>query len=66
MKLGIIFSFLSIFENLIKKLWLSKTLRTYEKLGKPWGVVISDTMLKFDDNDQRKVYKDTLLRKSEQ
>ena len=52
-----IFSFLSVFESLIKKLWLPKTLKTYEKLGKPWGVVISDTMLKFHDNDQRKIYR---------
>ncbi len=56
MKLGTIFGFLSIFENLIKKLWLSRTLKTYEILGKPWGVIISDTMLKFHDNDQRKKY----------
>lgn len=55
-KLGNIFSFLSLFEHLIKKLWLPKTLQTYETLGKPWGVVISDTMLKFHDNDQRKKY----------
>lgn len=56
MKLGNIFSFLSLFEHLIKKLWLSRTLKTYEKLGKPWWVVISDSMLKFHDNDQRKLY----------
>lgn len=58
MKLGIIFSFLSLFESIIKKLWLPRTLKTYDKLGKPWGVVISDTMLKFHDNDQRKNYQD--------
>lgn len=56
MKLGNIFSFLSLFEHLIKKCWLSRTLKTYETLWKPWGVVISDTMLKFHDNDQRKKY----------
>ena len=56
MKLGQIFGFISLFENLIKKLWLPKTLKTYENLEKPWGVVISDTMLKFHDNDQRKIY----------
>ncbi|MBP7806651.1 nucleotidyltransferase domain-containing protein, partial [Candidatus Gracilibacteria bacterium] len=56
MKLGSIFVFFSFFENLIKKLWLPKTLKAYESLGKPWGVVISDTMLKFHDNDQRKKY----------
>jgi len=36
MKLGSIFGFLSLFENRIKKLWLPKTLTTYDKLGKPW------------------------------
>lgn len=56
MKLGIIFRFLSLFESLIKKLWLPRTLKTYETLWKPWGVVISETMLKFHDNDQRKNY----------
>jgi hypothetical protein len=55
---GNIFGFLSLFENRIKKLWLPKTLKTYEKLGKPWGIVISDTMLKFHDNDQRIAYRD--------
>lgn len=50
------FSFLSFFEWLIKKFWLPRTLRTYEKLGKPWWVVISDTMLKFHDQDVRREY----------
>lgn len=58
MKLGSIFGFLSLFENRIKKLWLPKTLTTYDKLGKPWWVVITDTMLKFHDNDQRRNYRD--------
>ena len=58
MKLGIIFSFLSLFESIIKKLWLPRTLKTYDKLGKPWGVIISDATLKFHDNDQRKNYQD--------
>ena len=31
-----LFSFFSLFENLIKKFWLPKTLSTYKKLGKPW------------------------------
>lgn len=59
-KLGSMFHCLSIFESLIKKIWAPKTLRTYEKLGKPWGVVISETMLKFHDNDQRKIYRDNI------
>lgn len=57
-KLGNIFGLLSLFESMIKKLWLPRTLKTYERLGKPWWVVISDTMLKFHDNDQRKNYRD--------
>ncbi len=55
-KLGNIFWFFTLLENLIKKLWLPKTLKTYEKLGKPWWVVISDTMLKFHDQDVRREY----------
>ena len=37
----------------LKKCFLWKTLRHYEKLGKPFGVIISDTMLKFHDKDIR-------------
>ena len=60
MKLGSIFGFLSLFEKIKKKLWSPKTLKTYENLWKPWGVVISDTMLKFHDNDQRRKYREKL------
>lgn len=56
-KLGNIFWFFTLLENLIKKLWLPKTLKSYEKLGKPWWVVISDTMLKFHDQDVRREYR---------
>lgn len=59
-KLGNIFGFLSLFEGIIKKLWLPRTQKTYERLWKPWGVFISDTMLKFHDNDQRKNYRDSI------
>lgn len=48
----------STLETIIQYFWLPKTLWTYEKLWKPWWVVISDTMLKFHDNDQRKIYRD--------
>jgi hypothetical protein len=60
-KLGNIFWFFTLLENLTKKLWLPKTLKTYEKLGKPWWVVISDTMLKFHDQDVRREYSDAQL-----
>jgi hypothetical protein len=29
------------------------TLREYERLGKPWGVIISDNILKFHPDDRR-------------
>lgn len=45
-------------ERIIRHFWLPKTLKTYEKLGKPWWVVISDIMLKFHDQDKRKEYRD--------
>jgi predicted nucleotidyltransferase len=48
----------SFFESLIRRMWLPKTLRSYQKLGKPWWVVISDTMLKFHDQDVRREYID--------
>lgn len=40
-------------ENLLKALFLRKTLREYERLGKPWGIVISDEFLKFHPEDRR-------------
>lgn len=40
-------------ENLLKALFLPKTLREYERLGKPWGIVISDEFLKFHPEDRR-------------
>jgi len=52
----------SIIEIIIKSFWLPRTLRTYQKLGKPWWVIISDAMLKFHDNDQRKVYRDKYIK----
>ncbi len=60
-KLGNIFWFFTLLENLIKKLWLPKTLKSYEQLGQPWWVVISDTMLKFHDQDVRREYSNAQL-----
>ncbi|MCH2188230.1 hypothetical protein MK079_00170 [Candidatus Gracilibacteria bacterium] len=39
--------------TLIKKIFLPKTLQSFEKLGKPFGVIISDDLLKFHDKDIR-------------
>lgn len=40
-------------ETVLKSLFLGKTLREYERLGKPWGIVISDEFLKFHPEDRR-------------
>ncbi len=38
----------------LKKIFLPKTLRTYEKLWKPFWVIINDDLLKFHNNDIRR------------
>jgi len=38
---------LTLLNNLLKKIFLPKTLRHYEKIGKPYGVIINDNLLKF-------------------
>lgn len=45
---------LNLVEKLLKKIFLPRTLKTYEKLGKPFWVIINDDMLKFHDKDVRK------------
>ncbi|MDD4151132.1 MAG: hypothetical protein PHR68_00800, partial [Candidatus Gracilibacteria bacterium] len=45
---------LDIIEKIFKKIFLTRTLKTYEKLKKPFGVIINDNMLKFHDKDIRK------------
>ena len=42
-----------IVERALKAAFLPKTLREYERLGKPWGIVISDEFLKFHPEDRR-------------
>lgn len=39
-----------------------KTLASYESLGRPWGVIISENMLKFHPDDARKDLRDTVLK----
>ncbi len=43
-----------IIDSLFKKLFLSKTLKHYKKLQKPFWVIINNNMLKFHDGDIRK------------
>lgn len=50
-----------IFDYLLKKIFLPKTLWHYESLWKPYWVIIHDNMLKFHNNDKRKEIKKELL-----
>lgn len=45
----------NVMERLLKKVFLPKTLQSFKALWKPYGVIITDTMLKFHDSDQRKI-----------
>lgn len=42
-----------IFETIIKKIFIRKTLNHYKKLWKPFWVIINNHMLKFHNNDKR-------------
>jgi hypothetical protein len=44
---------LNIGEALFRGIIRLHTLREYERLGKPWGVIISDDILKFHPDDRR-------------
>lgn len=35
------------------------TLREFDRIGKPWGVIISDSMLKFHPRDKRRGFRDS-------
>ncbi len=50
-----------IINEWLKKIFLPKTLRHYEKLKKPYGIIIHDHMLKFHNNDIRKQITKELL-----
>jgi len=48
-------------EYILKKIFLPKTLRSYKKLGKPFWVIITDSILKFHNHDKRKKIRDALM-----
>lgn len=49
------FNFLiSFFDKICKKIFLPKTLKHFEKIWKPFGVIINNDLLKFHNNDIRK------------
>ena len=43
-----------LFDKLFKKIFLKRTLNHFEKIWKPYGVIISDDLLKFHNWDVRK------------
>ncbi|MCD5374845.1 nucleotidyltransferase domain-containing protein [Candidatus Gracilibacteria bacterium] len=48
-------------EKILKNIFLPRTKKSFQKLGKPYGVVISDDMLKFHDKDRRKEIRDAIF-----
>ncbi|MGE4444089.1 MAG: hypothetical protein AB7E37_03805 [Candidatus Altimarinota bacterium] len=52
---------LDIINTILEKIFLPKTLKSYLKLNKPYGIIISENMLKFHDNDRRKEIKKELF-----
>lgn len=51
---------LDFIEKVLKKVFLKKTLRTYEKIGKPFWVIINDNLLKFHNGDIREKVKEEI------
>ena len=56
--------FLNSINAILKKIFSPKTERSYQKLWKPFWVIISDNMLKFHNNDKRKYFSDNIGMKS--
>ncbi|MDD3144713.1 MAG: hypothetical protein PHV23_01230 [Candidatus Gracilibacteria bacterium] len=48
-------------DSFIKKIFLPRTLKHFKEIGKPYGVIINDNLLKFHDNDIRKKTKKEIL-----
>lgn len=51
-----------ILDNFLKKIFLPKTLRHYEKIWKPYGIIISDDMLKFHNWDVRRDISEIIIK----
>ena len=52
---------ITILDKVVKKLLLPKTLSHFEKIWKPYWVIINDDLLKFHNNDIRKEIKKEIL-----
>lgn len=53
--------FWNFIEDIIKFFLLPKTKKSFQNLWKPFGVIISEDMLKFHDQDKRKIIRDNVL-----
>jgi hypothetical protein len=53
---------LSNLDNILKNIFLTKTLNHYEKINKPYWIIINDNMLKFHNWDIRKKIKKELVK----
>ncbi len=53
-------SFWKCVDTYLKKIFLPRTLDSYKKKWRPFGVIISDDMLKFHDQDQRWIISEKL------
>lgn len=53
--------FWNIIEYIYKWIFLPKTKKSFQKLWKPFGVIISDDILKFHDADRRKEIRSTII-----
>lgn len=51
---------LNLLDLICKKIFLPKTLSHKKRLWNPWGIIVTDDMLKFTDNDKRKDIRDKL------
>lgn len=52
---------LKYINNFLKKIFLQKTIKHYEKIWKPYWVIINDNLLKFHNWDIRKKIKEIIL-----
>ena len=54
-------NFLSFFDNLLKSIFLPKTMKHYDNIWRPYWIIINDNMLKFHNWDIREQTKKELV-----
>lgn len=50
-------NFLNFLNNFFKNILINRSIKKYENLWKPYGIIIWENILKFHNNDQRKQIK---------